>query len=90
VVDAGGIADHRFIKSAPDGDDARSALRRFRQALDPQHERVAQALRRGPATVQARGQQLFGVQRVALTALEHALDEIGAGRVAEDVGQRLG
>ena len=53
--------------------------RLLRQALDAEHERVAQALRRRPPTVEAGRQQLLGVQRVALAALEHALDQIRAG-----------
>ena len=90
MFDAGGLADHRLVQGPADGDDPGGALGHFGQALDPQHECVAQALGRGAAAVEARRQQLLGVQRIALAALEHALDQIRAGRVAENVGERLG
>ena len=50
-----------------------------RQPLDPHHEGVAQALRRGAAAVEPGGQQLLGVQRVALAAREQALDQRCSG-----------
>ena len=77
--------------SAPaDRDRAGRALGIGRQPLDPQHERVAQALRRGAAPVEAGCEQLLGVQRVPLAAGEQPLDEPLARRVAEDVRERLG
>ena len=60
------------------------------QPLDPQHERVAQALRRRAAAVEPGGEQLLGVERVALAALVQPLDQLLARRLAEDVGERLG
>ena len=84
------FTDRNWGVSAPDGDRTRGPLARLGQALDPQHERIAQALRGGATTVEAGGQQLLGIERVALAAGEEPVDELGGGRVAEDVGQRLG
>ena len=68
--------------------DDRRPLGVGRQLLDPSDERVAQALGRRTAAVEARRQQLFGVQRIALAAIEQPS---AARRPAptEDVGQAL-
>ena len=79
-----------WSSAASDGDRPRRQLRRRRQTLDPQHERVTQALRRRSAAVEPGGQELLGVQRVAFAAGEQPLHQLPARRVAEDVGQRLG
>ena len=76
--------------SAPaDGDRPGGALGIGREALDPQQECVAQALRGGAATIEPGGQQLFAIERVALAANEQALDQLGPRSRAENVGERL-
>ncbi len=58
-----------------------------RQPFDPQQQRVAQGAGEAAAAVGAGGEQLLGEQRVALAALEEALDRARAGVAAEDVGE---
>ena len=65
-------------------------LRAGAQALDPQHQRVAQRRRQRAAPVEPGGQQLLGEQRVALGAVEQARQQIGVRLRAEDVGELLG
>ena len=89
TFDAGDRDQRRLVQSAAHRHRPGHLLGRGREALDPDHERVAQALRRRPAAVQPRRQQLLGVQRVALAAREQPLDQRPIGLGAEDVGQRL-
>ncbi len=90
MFDPGDLGDRRFVEPPSDGDRPRRALGVGWETLDPQDERVAQALRGGAAAVQPGGEQLFGVERVALAAREQSLHEPGLGGRAEDVRQRLG
>ncbi len=85
----GHLGDRRLVEAPADGDRAGGPLGIGGQPLDPQQERVAQALRGGAATVEPGGEQLLGIQRVALAASEQAVDERGARGVAEDVLERL-
>ena len=89
-IDAGDRADRRLVEPAAGGDRARGPLGLGGQALDPQQERVAEALRRGAAAVHPRGQQLLGVQGISLAAGEQAVDERVVRRRAKDVGEHLG
>ena len=75
---------------AGDGQQPQQLLGVVGQALDAQHERVAQRRRHLAAPVEPGGEQLLGEQRVALAARPQAVDEVVAGRVAEDVGELLG
>ena len=59
------------------------------EPLDPQHERVAQALRRRAAAVERGRQQLLDVQRVAVRAHQQPVDQVRSRRLTEDVGQRF-
>jgi hypothetical protein len=86
----GELGQRSFIEPSADGDRPRSPLRVGRQPLDPEDERVAQALGGGAAAVQPGGQQLFAVERVTLAANEQSLHEAGLGGGAENVRQRLG
>ncbi len=90
MLDPGDGGDRRLIDSPADGDRPGCPLGVGRQPLDPQHERIAQTLRRGAASVEARREQLLGVQRVPLAAGEQPLDEPFIWSVAEDVRQGLG
>ena len=49
------------------------------EPLDPHHQRVAQRARQPAATVEPRGEQLLGEQRVALAARVQALEQLGVG-----------
>jgi hypothetical protein len=60
------------------------------EPLEAQHEGVPQRLRGCAATVETGGQELLGVERVALRAREHPHQQLLAGCGAEDVGERLG
>ena len=90
VLDSGHGRGRSLVDAAANRDRAGRALSVARQPLDPQHERISQALRCAPAPVESCCEQLFGVQRIALAAREQPLDELGARRVTEDVGQRFG
>ena len=89
-LDPGHLGDRLLVERPPGGDRPRRGLGVIRQPLDPEHERVAQRLRRGAPAVQPGGQELLDVERVALAAHVQAVDQLLAGRLAEDVGQHLG
>jgi hypothetical protein len=89
VLDPGYLGDRRLSQRPPHRDRPYSALCVRRQALDAQQESVPEALRRGAAPVEAGGEQLLDVERVAFTAGEQAIDQLHAGSIAEDVLQRL-
>jgi len=82
--------ERSLVEHAPDRDHARNPLRVGRELLDPRDERVAQALGRGAAAVEPGREQLLGVERVALAALEQPVEQRLVGLGAEDVAQRLG
>ena len=71
-VDAGGGGEDLVVEPAARREHAQRLLRVRREALDPQHQRVAQRRRERAAAVRARRQQLLGEQRVALAAREQA------------------
>lgn len=79
----------RLVGGAGHRDRARHPLSVLAQTLDPHQEGIAQALGSGSPAVQPGGQQLLGVQRVALAAREQPLQHPHLGRRAQDVGQRL-
>ena len=89
VLDLGYVRDRALVERATDRDHARGLLAGLGQPLDPQHERVAEALGGGAAPVEPGGQQFLRVQRVALAAGKQPVHELLGGRVAEDVGERL-
>ena len=89
-LDPAHLGDHRLVERAAGGDHAGRRLRVGRQPLDPQHERVAQALRGRSPSVESGREQLLAVQRIALAALEQPLHELLARRLAEDVREHLG
>ena len=66
------------------GQPADQLLRARRQPLHAQHQRVAQRRRQRSAPVGPSGQDLLGVQGVALAARIHALHELRVGAVRED------
>ena len=88
-LDAGDARDHRLVQRATDGDGTHCQSRGLAEPLDPQHECVAQALRRRAATVERGRHQLLDVQRVAVGACQQPIDQVRGGGLAEDVGQRL-
>ena len=60
------------------------------QPLDAEHQGVAQRVRRRAAAVEAGGEQLLAVQRVAAGAGPQPLQQLGLRRRAEDVRQLVG
>ncbi len=88
-LDPGYRGDHGLLKAAADGYRAGRPLCLERKVLDPEHERVAKALRGGATTVETGREQLLGVQRVALAASVQAVDERVVGRRIEDVFEHL-
>ena len=89
-IDPGGLGEHGVIEPAAGGEQPQQLLGRTRQALDPQHQRVAQRRRQRAAAVEAGRQQLLGEQRVALRAREQPAEQVLARGAAEDVGELLG
>jgi hypothetical protein len=89
-LDAGGVLEQAVVEPAPDREHAQQLGRRRREALDAHHQRVAKRGGQRAAPVEAGGEQLLGEQRVALAARVQALDELGGGRCAQDVGERFG
>ena len=90
LVEAAGLRQQRVVGALGNGDEPQDLLRGLGQALDAQHQRVAQRVRRGAAAVEAGGEQLLAVQRVAARALPQPLQQVGLGRRAEDVGELVG
>ena len=80
----------RIVGPLGDGDEPQQLLRRLGQPLHPQHQRVAQRVRRRAAAVEAGGEQLLAVQRVAARAGPQPLQQLGLRRRAEDVRQLVG
>ena len=89
-VEPAGVGEQPWASRPAGGEQAQHLLRGLGEALDPQHQRVAQRGRQRAAPVEPGGEQLLGEQRVALAARVQALDQVGVGRAAEDVGERLG
>ena len=89
VAHAGDARDQLLVQSATDGDGAHRPPCGIAEPLDPQHERVAQALRRRPATVKCGRHELLDVERVAVRAHQQAVDQVRGRCLTEDVGQRL-
>src|SRR5205085_3372102 len=89
VLDPGDLLDRLLGQAATDSDRAGRALRVARQALDPEHEGVSEALRRCAATVQPGRQELLGVEGVPLTARVKAVHQPLVGVRGEDVGKDL-
>ena len=73
---------HRVL----DRDRAHDLLRGVGQPLHARDEQVAQRLGQLLAAVGGGGEQLLGVERVALAALEQAVGEVVGGRRVEDRG----
>ncbi len=90
LVEAADLGEHRVLEPLADGHDAQDLLRGLGEALDPQHQRVAQRVRGGAEAVDARGEQLLGEQRVAAGALPQPLQQLGVRRRAEDVLELAG
>ena len=80
-------ASSSWSSAAPAAEQPQQLLRGSAEALDAQHQRVAQRRRQRAAPVEPGGQQLLGEQRVALAARVEAVDELGVGRRAEDVAE---
>ena len=70
------------------GQRAQHAPRRLGELLDPDAEDVAQGRRE--AGSRPGGHELLGVERVALRAREHRLEQAGIHRVPDDAGELLG
>ncbi len=77
-------------QDAAGGEQLQHLLRRLVEALDADHERIAQRRRERAAPVEPGRQQLLGEQRVALAALVEARDELVLGRRAEDARELVG
>ena len=89
-VDVRSRGEDLVVQPPARGEQAEQLLRVGREPFDAQHQRVAQRRRQRPAAVHARRQQLLGKQRIALRAHEQAIEQVVAGRLAEDVAQLLG
>ena len=88
-VEPARLGEHGVGEHAPGREHPQHLLRRLAEPLDPHHQRVAQRARQPAATVEPRGEQLLGEQRVALAARVQALEQLGVGRAAEDVGEQV-
>ena len=90
AAEAAGVGEHVVRQDPRGGEQPQHLLGRLAEALDPHHQRVAQRRRQAAAAVEPGREQLLGEQRVALAARVQALDELGVGRPAEDVGEQVG
>ena len=84
------VGDELVVEPAAGGEEPQRLLRGLAEALDADHERVAQGRGQPAAPVEAGGEELLGEERVALAALEQAVDEVVRRRRAEDVLELLG
>ena len=89
-LEAARLVEQWMVEPLADRDESTAAPRGLGQPLHPQHQCVAQRVRRGAAAVEPRGQQLLAEQGVAARTRPQPLQQVGVGRVAEDVGQLLG
>ena len=89
-AEAARVGEHVVRDHARGGEQPQHLLGRLAQALDPDHQRVAQRRRQPAAAVEPRREQLLGEQRVALAARVEALEQLGVGRPAEDVVEQVG
>ncbi len=84
------LGQQRVVEPLADGDEPQQLLGRLAQPLDPQHQRVAQGVGRGAAAVEPGRQQLLDVQRVAARPRPQPVEQLGRGRLAEDVLELAG
>ena len=90
LVEAAGLGQQPVVEPLADGNEPQQLLRGLGQLLDPQHQRVAQRVRRGAEPVDAGREQLLAEQRVAARALPQPLQQLVRRRLAEDVGELVG
>ena len=76
VLDRNQCRDRFLVHPSRDCDGAHHALGVFGEPLDPQHEGVTQRPGGGAAAVEARCEQLLGVQWVALAAVKQPLYQL--------------
>ena len=86
LVEPGQRGQQRVAHRVLDADDPHDLLRRGGEPLHARDEQVAQRLGQLLAAVGGRRQQLLGVERVALAALEQAVGEVVGGGRLEDRG----
>jgi hypothetical protein len=67
-VEPARVLEQWMVESLGDRDEPQQLLRRLGQPFDPQHQRVAQGVRRCAVTVAIGGQQLLPEERVAARA----------------------
>ena len=83
-IELAGLGQQRVVQAPPDSEHAHDLLSVLAEALDADHERVAQGggQRVGPA-LEAGGEQLLHVQRVALGRLHRIRGGVGGRNVHE-------
>jgi len=87
---AGGLQQRVTHRLLDDGGDPHDLLGGGGQALEAPEQRVAQRRRELACAVGGRGEQLLGVERVALGAGVEAVGQLVVGRAVEDAGELLG
>ena len=83
------LGDQLLLEPAADRDPAGGALGIRGEPLDPEHERVTEALGEGAPAVEPSGHELLGVERVALAAVVQPVNQSVSGSLAQDVGEDL-
>jgi hypothetical protein len=89
-LEPAGRGQQGIVGPLGDGHEPQQLLRRLGQPLHAQHQRVAQRVRRRAAPVEAGGEELLAVQRVAARTAPEPLQQLGFRGRAENVRQLVG